>query len=229
MAEVAKLLDFMRVVGKLKEVKRTGWVRSGVAGAESVADHMYRMAMMGFALGRVEGIDSTKCIKMALVHDLAESIVGDLVVEGDKQDNITREEKQKKEREALYGICDALGGAAGEEIRTLWEEFETGDSAETRHLKDLDRFEMVLQANEYEEAQNMALPDFFRTTAGKFKTPFFQELDAEVRKRRAERLSKDAEKKADEERLTAAAEAALKAEEDEAAKDGAPEAKKART
>mmetsp|Transcript_22465 Transcript_22465/g.64578 ORF Transcript_22465/g.64578 Transcript_22465/m.64578 type:complete len:222 (-) Transcript_22465:27-692(-) len=195
---ITKILDFMRVVGKLKEVKRTGWVRSGVRGAESVADHMYRMAMMGFALGAADGVDSTKCIKMALVHDLAESLIGDLVTEGEshRQDKITREEKIRLEREALHGICDRLGGDAGEEIRSLWEEFETGDGVEARHLRDLDKFEMVLQASDYEEAQSMALPDFFRSTAGKFTTAVFKALDAEVRQRRERRQRDESEAQA---------------------------------
>merc|ERR1719468_212975 len=148
---------------------------------------------MGFALGPAGGLDSGKCVKMALVHDLAESLVGDLVVEGNKQDNISREEKIRRERDALHGICDDLGGPAGEEIRALWEEFETGESAEARHLRDLDKFEMVLQASEYEESQKIPLPDFFRTTEGKFGTPLFQALDGEVRKRRSERLKREAQ------------------------------------
>mmetsp|Transcript_68625 Transcript_68625/g.149977 ORF Transcript_68625/g.149977 Transcript_68625/m.149977 type:complete len:206 (+) Transcript_68625:78-695(+) len=192
---IKSVLDFMAVVGRLKKVKRTGWVRSGVAGAESVSDHMYRMAMMGFAMGSSEGVDGGKCIKMALVHDLAESIVGDLVVDGDKKDNITREDKLKLERKAIDDITAGLGGSAGEEIKTLWEEFEAGESVEARHLKDLDRFEMVLQANEYEEDQNMELPSFFKTTEGKFATPLFKALDAEVRERRKGRMEESSSAK----------------------------------
>merc|ERR1719228_2997055 len=126
---------------------------------------------------------------MALVHDLAESLIGDLVTEGEshRQDKITREEKIRRERQALHGICDALGGEVGEEIRSLWEEFEAGDTSEARHLRDLDKFEMVLQASEYEESQGLPLPDFFRSTEGRFGTPLFRELDAEVRQRRAKR------------------------------------------
>ena len=36
------------------------------------------MAVMGFALGASEGVDTAKCIKMALIHDLGESIIGDI-------------------------------------------------------------------------------------------------------------------------------------------------------
>lgn len=44
------VLSFMNTVGKLKHVKRTGWVRAGVHLPESVADHMYKMSMMVFMI-----------------------------------------------------------------------------------------------------------------------------------------------------------------------------------
>eukprot|EP00927_Polykrikos_kofoidii_P012651 TRINITY_DN15476_c0_g1_i1.p1 TRINITY_DN15476_c0_g1~~TRINITY_DN15476_c0_g1_i1.p1 ORF type:complete len:237 (-),score=50.95 TRINITY_DN15476_c0_g1_i1:235-945(-) len=187
----ASVLEFLHVVGKLKEVKRTGWVRTGVKDPESVADHMYRMALMSFLLGKQEGVDSSKCIKMALVHDLGESLIGDLVTEGEqsKQDKVTREEKIQMERDAMDKISSLVGLDVGKEIRDLWDEFEEGKSAEALHLRDLDKFEMVLQANEYEAAQGLDLQDFFSSTSGKFKTPMFKALDAEVRKRRAARMA----------------------------------------
>lgn len=43
-----KMLDFLLIVGKLKTEKRTGWVNNKVPQVESIADHMYRMAIMAF-------------------------------------------------------------------------------------------------------------------------------------------------------------------------------------
>lgn len=86
-------------------------------------------------------------------------------------------------------ICATVGGGIGKEISALWEEFESGETDEAKTLKDMDKFEMVLQANEYEAAQGMDLPDFFRTTRGVFVTPLFKALDAELRHRRACRRS----------------------------------------
>lgn len=44
---------------------------------ESVADHMHRMGVMAI-LCTDPSLDRTRCIKMAIVHDLAESTVGDI-------------------------------------------------------------------------------------------------------------------------------------------------------
>ena len=45
---------------RLQTIKRTGWVRSGVAGPESIADHMYRMGMMALLAGNA-GVDTNRC------------------------------------------------------------------------------------------------------------------------------------------------------------------------
>ncbi len=62
MIDPTNVLAFMEVVGKLKHVKRTGWVRSGITLPESVADHMYKMSMMTFML-RDPTIDKDKLLK----------------------------------------------------------------------------------------------------------------------------------------------------------------------
>ena len=50
--------------------------------------------------------------------------------------------------------------------------------------QDLDKLEMIMQAGEYERAQNRDLGDFFNSTAGKFKTEVGQSWEAEIVKRR---------------------------------------------
>ena len=70
---------------------RTGWVLRKVEKPESVADHMYRMAMLAFLAD--DSLAKDRCIKMCLVHDLAESIVGDITPE----DKISKAEKHRQE------------------------------------------------------------------------------------------------------------------------------------
>ena len=79
MAQVdpGKALDFFRLVGKLKTTPRTGWVNNEVISPESIADHMYRMSMLAMLITDPV-IDKNRLIKICLVHDLGESIVGRL-------------------------------------------------------------------------------------------------------------------------------------------------------
>lgn len=69
-------LSFFMILRALKTTPRTGWVERKLPNPESISDHMYRMAVLG--MFAPEGIDKDRCVKIALVHDLAEAVVGDL-------------------------------------------------------------------------------------------------------------------------------------------------------
>ncbi|VCX40723.1 unnamed protein product [Gulo gulo] len=86
------LLRFLRLVGQLKRVPRTGWVYRNVEKPESVSDHMYRMAVMALVT-KDEHLNKDRCVRLALVHDMAECIVGDIA----PADNIPKEEKHRRE------------------------------------------------------------------------------------------------------------------------------------
>lgn len=55
-------------------------------------------------------------------------------------------------------------------------------------LQDFDKFEMILQADEYEQDQGKTLDDFFRSTQGKFRTPLVQSWVHELTTQRATRI-----------------------------------------
>ncbi|XP_046343597.1 5'-deoxynucleotidase HDDC2-like isoform X3 [Haliotis rufescens] len=162
-----KMLEFMSLVGHLKHVRRTGWVQKKVGvggGPESVADHMYRMAVLSFLVDPGAGLDKHRCMKIALVHDMAECIVGDIT----PQDGISKEDKHKKEKTAMKHICSLVEESVGQEIYSLWQEYEDQSSKEAEFIKDIDRFEMILQAFEYEQMDMKPryLQDFFDSTKG---------------------------------------------------------------
>ncbi|XP_066555838.1 5'-deoxynucleotidase HDDC2 [Amia ocellicauda] len=165
---VNNILQFMKLIGQLKRVPRTGWVYNNVKKPESVSDHMYRMSMMAFTI-EDRKINKDRCIKIALVHDLAECIVGDIA----PADNISKEEKHRREEEAMKHLTGLLPEDVKKEIFDLWEEYEYQTSLEARLVKDLDLFEMILQAYEYEvqEKSPRRLQEFFDSTKGKFNHP----------------------------------------------------------
>ncbi|EQC28454.1 hydrolase-HD superfamily protein [Saprolegnia diclina VS20] len=175
-------LDFLRVCGQLKRLKRTGWVNHQVHAPESVSDHMYRLAMCSLLLDNDSSVDRMKCIKMAIVHDLAEAFVGDIT----PHDGVSDEDKHKLERDAIDEICTKLGAEsqAAKEIRDLWFEYENASTDEAKMVKDFDKFEMILQADEYESVQAVDLQDFFNSTQGKFKTPLVQSWVQELNTQR---------------------------------------------
>jgi len=146
-----KLLDFFILAGKLKNEKRRGWKVSGVKNIESVADHSYRLALMTYVIGSKMDLDVNKAMKMALVHDIAEAIVGDVIVW--KDFDMTKEEKRRKESEAIEKIREMLGDHS-KGIIELWEEYEERKTKEAKLVHDVDSLEMILQAMEYKKDIN---------------------------------------------------------------------------
>ncbi|KAL9125282.1 MAG: hypothetical protein Q9217_005495 [Psora testacea] len=96
-------------------------------------------------------LDVPHCTKMALVHDMGESLVGDIT----PIDGVTKEEKGRRERETMQFLGKGLlgnydGGMQGEELQRIWEEYENGETMEARFVKDVDKLELLLQMMEYE-------------------------------------------------------------------------------
>jgi len=167
MATSSNLLQFLRVCYQLKTKKRTGWVRANVKQPESIADHMYAMSILAFLIDDPT-INKEHCIKMALVHDMAESIVGDIT----PYCGVSKEDKQKMEHDAMVQIKNTLQSPAGEEFYLLWKEYEENTTIEAQLVKQLDKLEMIIQADQYEKEQaGIDLSQFFENTKGMFKHP----------------------------------------------------------
>ncbi|KAL8271838.1 hypothetical protein Esti_004228 [Eimeria stiedai] len=172
-----------------KAEEEHGWLRSiDPAHAESVGDHSFGVAAHFVALPDenliVDGekADRARCMMMALVHDLAESVVGDLT----PYDKVTSAEKRKREKSALEQICSSLAPERSAEIQALWEEYENGQTPEAQLVKDADKLEMIAQAFEYEKLHGVSLEEFFKSTEHVFKTKTFQALSGKLRVKRAQ-------------------------------------------
>jgi putative hydrolase of HD superfamily len=164
--EIRSLLE---KAGKLKEIKRTGWVESGVLEPESVADHSYRVALLAMTLSDNKGLDTLKTVRMALLHDLAESTIGDLTPR-QKQGN-----HETLESEAMKQILETLPQNVRELYLETWKEYQKNESPEARLVHNADKLEMLVQAKEYEE-KGVKLDQFWET-----------ELDQDYEKYKPER------------------------------------------
>nr|CAB3252150.1 HD domain-containing protein 2-like [Phallusia mammillata] len=169
------LVQFLSTIGKLKKTERAGWVLKGIKHPESVSDHMYRMAIMAMTcLDSTSEIKMDHCIKLCLVHDMAECIVGDIT----PSDNITKEEKQRLEKDAMDHLGSLLPKETSSSVKELFEEYEAQETREAMFVKDLDRFEMILQAFEYETERDDPgfLQEFFDSVEGKIRSPSIRKL-----------------------------------------------------
>lgn len=80
-----------------------------VPNPESISDHMYMASLMAWLITD-PNINRDRCIKMAFVHDLAESIVGDIVPH---DPNYTVNQKHELEKAAMRELGATLGNPAG--------------------------------------------------------------------------------------------------------------------
>ena len=178
-----KALYFMHYLQNLKLAKRTGWYHHNVPEPESISDHMYRMGVLAMLI-KDDKIDIRKSVMMALVHDISEALVGDLT----PHCQVDKDEKSRREHEAIHILThDLLGDTdASHTIFQLWREYEERQTREAVLVKDLDCFELCLQAFEYEKLHDIQdLQQFWLGAAHKIKHPQVQAwLAALLRKRR---------------------------------------------
>jgi 5'-deoxynucleotidase len=154
---------FFHSVLELKCIKRAGWVsKVQVEDAESVADHTFSMATMAMLLSDMLGFDTHKVIKMVLIHDLAESIVGDYMP-GD----VAARQKLAKEKKAMKSILSGLPKEVREEYEEIWLEYLHNRTEIARFVHRIDKLEMALQANQYAK----------QGYADKLLAPFFESAE----------------------------------------------------
>ncbi|KAJ2387803.1 hypothetical protein GGI05_003979 [Coemansia sp. RSA 2603] len=181
----SSVVSFLSIVEKLKRTKRTGWINNGIKGPESIADHMYRMGIMAMLVDD-SALDRNKCIKMAIVHDLAEALVGDIT----PYDGVSKEQKRALEQSGMQQIVETLGNTAqAQEIAALWQEYEDDVTDEAHLVHDLDKCEMIQQAMEYEHSDQTQLESFFASTRGIFRHPQVQSWVDEIQRRRLTKIS----------------------------------------
>lgn len=51
----------------------------------------------------------------------------------------------------IQSLLNPINPTLGTKIRTAWLEYEEGKTAEARFIKDMDKFECMVQAHEYEQ------------------------------------------------------------------------------
>jgi putative hydrolase of HD superfamily len=140
------LINFFQVTGRLKRTSRSGWVEAGIRQPESVADHIFRTAILCMIYADLEGLNQLKLLRMALIHDLPEAITGDLTP--------SKKTKGSKDREdtAINQLLNLLPRKLREKYLMDWKEYQEGKTRDAKAVRQLEKLEMALQAIEYETA-----------------------------------------------------------------------------
>lgn len=145
----SKVLDPSALIlasGKLKQIRRSGWIKkAGISGAESVADHSFRMAVLGMMLGEEAGLNTQKVVRMCLLHDLAESVIGDKMPEEKESERKHRAQELK----VLNEIFKSLPNRSRRKFTRDAKELMGKLTPESKLVWEIDKLEMGLQRLDY--------------------------------------------------------------------------------
>jgi len=171
-SNLQNLVKFFEMAGKLKRIPRTGWVEAGVRQPESVADHTFRTSLLCMIYSDLEGLDELKLLRMALIHDLPEAIMGDLTP------SRKTAEMEAKEDTAINQILGLLPKKQREKYMAVWDEYKKRETKEAKALRQLEKLEMALQAKEYEKAGSagQSLKSFFKSAEETITQPELRKL-----------------------------------------------------
>ena len=140
--QLQKQVDFIHEIDKVKYIQRKTRLFNSDR-TENDAEHSWHLAVMALVLAghSNEAIDLLKVIKMLLIHDLVEIDAGDIFL----YDTTTSHTNTAAERAAAKRIFGLLPKNQAEELILIWEEFEAGETAESKFARAMDRFEPLLQ------------------------------------------------------------------------------------
>jgi len=174
------ILDFFNIAANLKKIPRQGWINKlSLEKPESVADHTYSLAIMGMVFSDLENFNTEKILKIILLHDLAESIVGDIT-----PDQISKNKKTDLENKAIKKILRKLPQSIQKQYIELWEEYQSNISAEVKIIHQLDKLEMALQAKIYsnEGHSKKKLSSFLKSAKDEITDPKLLKLFIKISK-----------------------------------------------
>jgi putative hydrolase of HD superfamily len=148
MSKEENVIKYYVLCNKLKNVIRTGWMDWKVQRdrIESVAEHIFGVQMLAIAMkSEFEyDIDIMKVIYMLAIHELGETVIGDLT-----QFQIDKTQKEKIEHEAVHKILSSL--IDGEQIEKLFLEFDAHQTPEAMFAYQCDKLECDIQCKLYDQ------------------------------------------------------------------------------
>lgn len=135
--------EFLRKAENLKNTLRSAHTSAGRR--ESSAEHTWRLCLMILTFENdLDGLDTVKLLKLAVIHDLAEAVYGD--IPATEQDDGS--DKLELEQRAMNELLSTAPPDVRSTFFELWEEYEDMRSAEAKFLKGLDKLETILQHNQ---------------------------------------------------------------------------------
>jgi putative hydrolase of HD superfamily len=166
-----EIVNFFFELGMLKKTPRSGFQFLG-SGRESVAEHAFRVAVIGFTLARLDGaVDECRVVRMCLFHDLPESRTGDL-------NYVNKQYVQVREAQVVRDLARTL--PFGGELEELLSEFREGKSRESLLANDSDQLDLILELKEHLDLGNRYATQWIHFARQRLKTDLGRQLASEI-------------------------------------------------
>lgn len=163
--DLSRLADLLFEVGMLQKTPRSGFQFLG-SGVQSVAEHSFRTAVIGYVLARMTGANWGRVVLMTLFHDLAEARTGDF-------NYVNRLYDQCQVEKALE---DALQGTGLSELGSVLEELEEAGTQEARLAQDADQLELILTLKQEQDLGNPYASKWLEHALQRLRTQEGQDL-----------------------------------------------------
>lgn len=158
---------FFFELGMLKRTPRTGFQFLG-SGAETVAEHIFRTAMIGYTLAQLDGqADAGRVVLLCLFHDVPEARTGDL-------NYVNKKYVRADERRAVEDLARTL--PFGDDYRALHGEFAEKHTREAMLAHDADQLEMILALKEHKDLGNRYADEWYPFSVRRLQTEVARRL-----------------------------------------------------
>jgi putative hydrolases of HD superfamily len=165
------IVNFFFELGMLKRTPRSGFqfLRSG---HESVAEHSFRMALIGYTLARLTPqADPFRVVSLCLFHDVPEARTGDL-------NYVNKQYVEVHEQEAINDLAKTL--PFGEDFRELLAEYRAQETIEAMLAHDADQLDLILELKEQNDLGNVYANQWIHFARKRLKTSIGQELIVQI-------------------------------------------------
>ena len=156
------IMEFIFEAGLLKRTPRSGWSVVGVSSPESVADHSFRCAALGYLLAHMEKVSSERVLLMTLFNDIHEARITDFHKMAQRYID-----SEKAEDTSFKEQVSNLPEGVKKEMLGLRREYNEHMTKASVIARDADILECLIQAKEY-QAQGWKAAGLFFKKAPKF-------------------------------------------------------------
>ncbi|MBN2111486.1 HD family hydrolase [Candidatus Woesearchaeota archaeon] len=173
--KTSETVKYLFEAGQLKRVKRSGWWLIGVDNPETVAEHSFRTAVVGYVIASLEGLNPDKVAMTALFHDFPETRLNDMHKVGQRYIDF-KDAEISAFREQVSRLPEKIRKDLSERIHYNHEDATPEDTA----ARDADYIECALQAKEYIDKGYKEAQDWLDNIKTVIRTETAKKMLAEI-------------------------------------------------